>query len=281
MRKRAGGGFVLILVIFIMMVFGILGWTLAVMQAGNLGSAARNLQDRQALYLAESGAHWGLYNRISTGAAISSDSDCLDANDWVTHTIAPGQYKVCTRPAQASEAADIVVESIGYVPSAANYISSRQIKITANLGSFDKAIMASGVFDWVGADQYRSYVAGDMMCMYYESNGNNVYNETGIDYSGVYPCRPRTNRTSRAARRDVGIGELPEIDMKSYELDSNVTVLAPCNTTTISDVAQVGGNTQITVSTPNFFGSQPADRGKMVKQVVRDISLGSWESGTW
>ena len=287
MSKRSVEGFVLILVIFVMMVFGILGWTLAVMQAGNLGSSARNLQDKQALYLAESGAQWGLYNRINTGATISTDSDCNDTNDWVSHTLAPGQYSVCTRGPQASEIADVVVESIGYVPTIANYTSMRRVLITANLGSFDKAVLAAGVFNWTGADHDDSRVAGDMVCMYYEGNGNNVYNETGIDYSSVYPCLPKTNRSNRAARRDVGMGELPEINMRAYELDVNATILAPgataatSNTTTITDIVQVAGNTQVTVLTPNFFGALQADRDRLRNQVLRDISLGTWKTGTW
>jgi hypothetical protein len=290
MSKRPSDGFVLILVIFIMMVFGILGWTLAVMQAGNLGSSARNLQDKQALYLAVSGAHWGLDKRINTGTTTSSDSDCSDTGDWVNHTLAPGQYKVCTRGPLAPETADVVVESIGYVPTIANYTSVRRVKVTANLGSFDKAVVAMGLFKWTENTNYQdqSRVVGDMMCMYYEGNGNNVHNEEGkyYDYLNTPPW-PKTTRINNTARRDVGMGELPELNMKAYELDGNATILAPgntlatSNTTTISDILQVGGNTQVTVSDTNFFGALPAAQSKMVNQVLRDISLGTWESGTW
>ena len=81
MNRRFDKGFALILIIFIMMVFGVLGWTLAVMQAGNFESSLRNLQSRQALYLAEAGAKWGLYDRVTTGQPSSNDSDCVDAGD--------------------------------------------------------------------------------------------------------------------------------------------------------------------------------------------------------
>jgi hypothetical protein len=289
MAKRMSRGFVLILVIFVMLVFGILGWTLAVMQAGNLGSSLRSLQDKQALYLAEAGAQWGLSDRIKSGLTSSSDTDCLDANDWVNHTLPPGQYRVCTRPALAAELADVVIESVGCVPSVNNCTSNRQIKISAYLGSFDKAVKTSGTFNWNVIDRFdrrSSYVAGDMLCAYYNSDGDGVFNEWGPNsdyYVDDKIGMPRTNRETRGARRDIGSGELPSIDMQVYEHDANATILVPGMTTTIANITLVDGDThtQINVTTPDFFGALPAYRTQWVGQGLRNIAQGSWRAGTW
>jgi hypothetical protein len=282
MNRRFDKGFALILIIFIMMVFGVLGWTLAVMQAGNFESSVRNLQSRQALYLAEAGTKWGLYNRVTTGETSSSDSDCLDSGDWVNHTLGSGQYQVCTRVAAAGESADVVIESTGYVPSAAAYKAKRQVKMMVFLGSFTKSVMAKGLFDWVDPlnNHTGSYVAGDMMCMFYESNGFSPHNELGADYdSTLNHAIPATNR-ARGALREVGSGLFPEIEMSSYETDSNAIILAFPKTSAITAVTTVDGNarTQVTLADPNFFNLTMADWPGVA---LRDISQGAWKTGSW
>jgi hypothetical protein len=281
MRKRFRKGFALILIIFIMMVFGVLGWTLAVMQAGNFESSLRNLQSGQALYLAEAGSKWGLYNRVVTGVTSSSDSDCLDAGDWVNHTLAPGQYQVCTRPPLANESADVVIESIGYVPGISAYKARRQVKMTAYLGSFTKSVMAKGLFDWTNTTQSTSYVAGDMMCAFYEADGFSPHNVLNVDYAGSYPNTiPRTNRSARGALREVGAGLFPEIEMSTYEQDVNATILAFPKTSTITAVTTVDGNTrtQVTMADADFFNTIMADWPGVA---LRDISQGAFKSGSW
>jgi hypothetical protein len=281
MNRRFDKGFALILIIFIMMVFGVLGWTLAVMQAGNFESSVRNLQSRQALYLAEAGAKWGLYNRVVTGDTSSSDSDCLDAGDWVNHTLGSGQYQVCTRLAAAGESGDVVIESIGYVPSSAAYKAKRQVKMMVSLGSFTKSVMAKGLFDWHNTIKSDSYVAGDMMCAFYESDGNLPHNVLNVDYASNYPNSiPKTNRSDRGALREVGSGLFPEIEMSAYETDSNAIILANPKTSTITNVTTVDGNarTQVTLADSNFFNSTMADWPGVV---LRDISQGSWKIESW
>ena len=281
MNRRFDKGFALILIIFIMMVFGVLGWTLAVMQAGNFESSLRNLQSRQALYLAEAGAKWGLYDRVTTGQPSSNDSDCVDAGDWVNHTLAPGQYQVCTRLPASGESGDVVIESIGYVPNTAAYKAKRQVKLMVFLGSFTKSVMATGLFDWHNTIKSDSYVAGDMMCTFYESDGNSPHNVLGFDYASSYPNSiPRTNRSDRGALREVGSGLFPEIEMFSYEQDSNATILTQPKTSTITAVTSVDGNTrtQVTMADADFFNTTVAD---WTGTALRDISQGAWKPGSW
>jgi hypothetical protein len=266
-----------------MMIFGILGWTLAVMQTGTFESSLRAVQSEQALYLAEAGVRWGINGYISDGNLSSADDTCAIPADWITHTLAPGQYQVCIRPPQTGETGSVVVESIGYVPTVAAYQSKRQVKIMASVGSFDKTVMAQGLFNWTGADEDDSRVTGDMICMYYEANGNHVYNEEGIDYANADRPRdvlPRTDR-ARLTRREVGEGIFPEIDMTFFENASDATVLGPANTSVIANVAASGADTQITVSQADFFGADAPARARRVGHALRNISRGSWKNGTW
>ncbi|MFA5100130.1 MAG: hypothetical protein WC547_04520, partial [Candidatus Omnitrophota bacterium] len=272
MSRKVSGGFVLILVIFIMMVLGILGWTLSVMQVSHLGSSARNLQDKQALYLAESGAYWGLYDRITRGETTSADNIC-SGEDWVNHTLAPGQYSVCTRLPLDTEEADVVVESIGYVPSIAAYESQRQVTVLASVGSFTRTIMAKGIFDWTSARD--SYVRGNMVAAFYSGDGDSNYNEQGIDVaSGVRNPLPAGNRN---ALREIGSGLFPEINMSIYEQDSNAIILPMGRASTITDIVDEGLTTRITVSDPNFF---PDNEDPWSDKALRNISAGAWKGGS-
>ncbi|MCU0651191.1 MAG: pilus assembly PilX N-terminal domain-containing protein [Candidatus Omnitrophica bacterium] len=289
--RSAVKGATLIIVIFVIMLFGILGWTLAVMQSGSLESSLRTVQSEQALYLAEAGGRWGIYDYITNGVFSSADSVCNVTNDWKTHNLTPGQYQVCTRPPQTGETGTMVVESIGYVPNAAAYNAKRKVKIAASSGSFDKTVMARNLFNWSSCtkdERGDSYVTGDMLCLYYEGSnslnggGNGIYNEYGIDYSNSSDntyLLPKTNR-QRAAARYVGESLFPELDMGFYENDTNATILMPSNTSKIVNVTNAGGYANITVATANFFGPS-ANWPSLTGHALRDISRGTWKNGTW
>lgn len=282
-KGHSVSGAALLVVIFVIMLFGMLGWTLAVMQSGSFESASRGAQSGRALYIAEAGAQWGLSSRASGDEATSPDDTCSRQSDWLTHNITGGQYQVCTRNPSANETGSIVVESIGYVPSVAAYRSKRKVKIAASVGSFSKSVLAGNLFNWTSTDKTNSYVRGDMLAMYYEANGNNVYNEYGMDYSdNVNSLLPKTNKNT-PVRRDVGGGILPEIDMAFYENDYNATILAPVMTGVIANVSIVdsGTRTQVRMASSNFFGSNSSAWAVWVGQVLRNISLGAWKPGRW
>ena len=277
--RSAVSGAALIVVIFVIMLFGILGWSLAVMQSSMFAISARTIAPEQALNIAEAGARWGINTFIASGEMSSSDGACDSESEWATHNLTPGQYQVCTRSPQTGEAGSVVIESVGYVPGISAYQAKRRIKIMASVGSFSKTVIARNLFNWTGADKANSYVTGAMLCAYYEANGNNVYNEEGIDYSNnASGLLPKTNK-SEPARRDTGSSLFPEIDMGFYETNPDAIVLAPAMTSVISNVTQSGGDTRIVLAQSGFFGQSPWAR--WTGQALRNISRGAWKSGTW
>ncbi len=283
MKKTPVSGATLIIVIFVMLLFGILGWSFAVMQAGMFESALRGIAPDQALNLAEAGARWGINEFIMNATMSSQDSACDSAGEWITHTLEPGQYQVCTRGAQEGETGSVVVESVGYVPNVTAYQAKRKVKIMASVGSFDKSMIVRNLFNWTAADKASSYINGSMLCLSYEANGNGVYNEEGIDYANsnntanLLPKSLRSRRGSVPPRRDIGECIFPEIDMAYYETDPKATVLAPNMTGTIANVIQ-SGTTSIEMAQANFFGSAP---GQWAGMALRNISRGPWKNGTW
>jgi len=277
-------GATLIIVIFVMLLFGVLGWALAVMQAGLTESALRSIAPEQALNLAEAGARWGIHEFIINSTMSSTDGTCNSAAEWVTHTLYPGQYQVCTRLPNDTEPGSVVVESIGYVPNVTDYQAKRRVKIMASVGSFDRSVIAQGLFNWSDSIEDQSFINGSMLCKYYEHNKNGVYNEEGIDYSNnADNLMPRTNRITRKStppRRDVGEGIFPEIDMSYYETDVKATILAPDYTTTIDNVTVASGYSRVRVTKPNFFGASSLWQ-KWRGHALRNISRGPWNSETW
>src|SRR3989338_6830734 len=73
---RANSGVTLIIVVFAMMLLGVLGWTLARMQATDFESNLRTFEPENALNLAEAGAQWGL-NRLATYSTCRTQSGLL------------------------------------------------------------------------------------------------------------------------------------------------------------------------------------------------------------
>ncbi|HQJ16150.1 MAG TPA: hypothetical protein PLJ26_06670 [Candidatus Omnitrophota bacterium] len=284
MRGSAVSGATLIIVIFIMLLFGVLGWSLAVMQAGMYESSLRAIAPDQALNLAEAGARWGINEFIINSTMSSSDDACDSAAEWVTHTLYPGQYQVCTRSPQAAESGSVVVESIGYVPDVAAYQAKRRVKIMASVGSFDRSMIVRDLFNWNDSISSQSFINGSMLCMYYEHNKNGVYNEEGLDYSNnAADLLPRSNRLRPGAnppRRDVGQSIFPEINMAFYETDPKATVLAQDYSGTIENITRAGGYSSVRMARANFFGDSslwPKWRG----HALRNISRGPWKTGNW
>src|SRR3989338_611404 len=150
---RANRGVTLIIVVFAMMLLGVLGWTLARMQATDFESNLRTFEPENALNLAEAGAQWGL-NRLATDSTCRTqsgllrcpplaspviDTDCNDNGDWLSspHNLSPGQYNLCLRDpcttCSPAEGGDAVIVAMGYIPAQSGSRVMRQVKLEVEL----------------------------------------------------------------------------------------------------------------------------------------------------
>ena len=153
----------LIIVVFAMMLLGVLGWTLARMQATNFESNLRTFEPENALNMAEAGAQWalnilsqnscartrlGVFNAVNDNDCGLIDTDCNDNGDWMSspHSLSPGQYNLCVRNpcniagCTPAESGDVVIVSRGYIPAQSGSRVMRQIKIEVDIGSLTNAV---------------------------------------------------------------------------------------------------------------------------------------------
>ncbi len=281
MKKNKQKGVALIVVIFAMMLFACLGWTLAVMQATDFEANLRNFDSEGALGLAETGMQWSL-NQLFMNPSWrtgNGDSDCNDNGDWLTHTLSPGQYRVCCRNPTASETGNAIIESRGYIPLApppsSNYRAMRQLKMSVTLGSFSKVLQAYNLFDWTSLHG-GSRLNGDIQAGNYERNGNGTYNEAGIDYAEGGSPLPRDGTGDD---RDVASTPYPTITMSDYEGWAGSKVWAPPHTSKIKTggISVVDGRTRLDLE-DNIFTGVLDDWDD---EALRNISLGTWQTGSW
>lgn len=296
MKNDNRGGVALIIVIFAMMLFAVLGWTLANLQTGDFEANLRNLDSEQALSLAEAGAQWAL-NQLSQdtcwrtrsgagGSFCGSVDSVCSGSDWLSsaHNLGPGQYNICCRnPVSGTETGDAVIEARGYMPGQNNYRAMRQTKLSVTLGSFNKVLQAKNLFDW-SAMHSGSNINGDAQALYYSGDGDGTYNELNVDYrNGASPLPPDGTGDDRIIASE----PYPAIDMAYYESEAgNPTysppgpnTWAPPRTAVITDIDEVvPGRSRITVDSTDIF-SNPA--GQWNGQALRNISRGSWAAGNW
>lgn len=281
-------GAALIIVIFAMLVFAILGWTLVNLQSGSFLSNLSTLDSERAFNLAEAGQEWAIQQLVLNEAwrtqDTGADADCNDPGDWENYILSPGEYRVCCRNATISEQliGNIVIESQGYIPSVAKPRSIRQTKLILDIGSFDKVLIAKNLFDW-SAIHAGSTMDGNIQALNYEGDGDSNPNEEGIDYrSGASPLPPGTGKNTL---RIIASTPFPAIDMAYYEAQAKTpsykplnedNIWAPALTATITNILFEGGKTKIDIA-PAF----PGDATQWVAQAIRNISGGSWQDGTW
>ncbi len=113
-------GIALIITVFAIMVFGVLGWTLATLNSGGFMTNLRNLYGERATAVAEAGSQWML-------TQLSKNPSSVTKGTTYTHTINFGQYDVLYRDPTGSETGTYVVVATGYAPSKANYSAQRQV----------------------------------------------------------------------------------------------------------------------------------------------------------
>lgn len=289
---KGARGAALIIVIFAMMLFAVLGWTLANLQTGDFEANLRNLDSEQALSLAEAGSQWAL-NQLSqnSGWRTTTGTDCADSGDWLAapHSLSPGQYNICCRnPVSGTETGDAVIQTRGFVPQANNNACAgncramRETKLSVTLGSFNKVLQAKNLFDW-SAMHSGSNINGDAQALYYSGDGDGAYNELNVDYrNGASPLPPDGTGDDRIIASE----PYPAIDMAYYESEAGnpaysppgPNTWAPPRTAVIAVIGEVvPGRSRITVDSDIF--SNPA--GQWNGQALRNITRGSWTAGNW
>lgn len=300
-KQFNNNGAALIIVIFAMMLFAALGWTLANLQSGDSEINLRNLDSERALGLAEAGVQWALNQlsqdfcwRTSSGAGGSFcgsvDSDCSDSGDWLTtpHSLTSGQYNLCCRnPVSGVESGDAVIEARGYIPSQANYRSRREVKLIVLQGSLANAVMTQpanpdnpqeGLFNWWPARQgHTIQVEGNIYVGHYRGDGDTNDDELGQDYDP--PPAPLLPLDIASPQNDArGFSAVyPYIDMLWFYNNAALRWPNPSNriiTALGADVTIEMGGSRILVNINNFFNA-----GDVQDVIIRRDDVSNWWEG--
>jgi len=271
-------GVALIIVIFAMMLFAVLGATLAVMQSGDFGINLRNLDSERAFNLAEAGAQWMLNQLVKNPGGVTK------GNSYI-HTLNLGQYEVLYRDSDTGlgePAGNSVVESTGHIPAQAPYRATRKVKLIVSLGSIDKSVQVRYLFDWSGAFWESPIIFGDIGVTNrsadpndgYEGNGVMPHNQDADVHVPIYPGGGARDLLSD----DSGY---PLIDMALMESSAGSNVWAPARAAEITNIQNAGGKSTITLDQNIFSDAGPFPSSKFNGQAIRNTSKGSWKSGSW
>lgn len=288
MMKEARG-VALIIVIFAMMLFAVLGWTLANLQSGDFEANLRNLDSEQALSLAEGGAQWAL-NRLSqdSGWRTTAATDCADSGYWLAapHSLSPGQYNICCRnPVSGTESGDAVIEARGFVPSQNNYRARREVKLMVQAGGLSNAIMTPpndpgdddlGLFNWwpVIRDGHTIHVEGNIYAGHYRGDSDINDDQPGQDYDGQpAPILPQDYASSADEQRGFSTA-FPDIDMQWLYDNANTRWPNPSTTIITATALDTSGGNTLKVSAAGFFTG-------MRNEAVRRLTPGTWSDSDW
>ncbi|MCM8800678.1 MAG: hypothetical protein NC912_01475 [Candidatus Omnitrophica bacterium] len=278
-------GVALIIVVSAMILFAILGWTLAIMLSSSFEVNLRNLESENALYIAEAGIQWGL-NQLWADPSwrTSTDDDCLDATDWITHSLFPGQYRVCCRNA-TSEEEGVVIISGGFVPSQTNYRATRLVKVEVSFGTIDKAVNCRYLFDWSAMDS-GSYINGDIVVTDrpdpitgdgYEGNGSLPHNQE-VDFAVPDTCPEDKHFSRETSPNDNSFLKIDMAQMEQEIADENPSrVWSPARAGKIASIQTVAGKSIITFESDFFDTPYSSFDG----QRLRNTTMGSFQIGSW
>jgi hypothetical protein len=277
-RKTQGAkGVSLIIVIFAMMLLAVLGWSLAVLQSTDFESSLRQVDSERALYLAESGAQWGLRqlkDDFSCSTAIWGSSNPRS----VLHGLSFGQYRlICTceeagNPPGCNTATQITLISTGYIPLESNFRSQRQIELVVDQGAFAAAGSVRNLFDWSGI-LAGSDIDGDLRAGHFNGDGDGTYDELCEDYGEEADCGSQLPPGD--GLRTQGTTTIPPINMSDFEAnasqiwdlgrESTIEAILPNNRIRVAD---------------NIF-TPPASQWANVT-AARNLDIAGWpDTDTW
>lgn len=279
-------GISLIIVVFAMMLFAVLGWTLTIMQSTDFEANLRNLDSERALYLAEAGAQEALRLLFSGDTRFDSDTDQLN------RTLNYGVYNV-TRSTSVPTVTVISTGAIPQLPPAQR--AMRQVRVTAQFGTLQRALQTQvagggsppqGLFDWYPAIGTIE-IEGGINAGFYEGDGDGTFSELGEDYKPPPgPLLPPDSNPAGNYKRDFTI-VYPAIDMDDFF--NNIanrrwpTPATPPRTITAGGPLPItvdvgpGGN-WVRVNTPGFF-IDPDDIDTVA--IRRTDVVNWWEPGNW
>lgn len=270
-------GVSLIIVIFAMMLFGVLGWTLAILISSDFESNLRNLESERALGMAETGGQWAL-QQVNFDAGFRTDSAHGYASGYAEHTLpfgsASGQYRVTCLDGTGADAGKIVITSAGYLPTQASYRAMRQVKILMVPGSgLSEGVSCGGTFNWSAAKAAHTVIIdADISAANYNGDGNGTPNQLNSDY-GTSPLLP-----AGSGVRIIGSGG-STIPMQWYHDNADCEWPPNPGTDVVTNtVDNATSGTTLKVANPaNFFTAILNTR----YQAVRNIDVPTLPSGAW
>lgn len=260
-------GVSLIIVIFAMMLFAVLGWTLAVMQTTDFQANLRNLDSERALGLAEAGAQWGM-----RALKDSAFFDCSSFNPTgnpagIRHTLGFGQYRTsctCTdSPPQCNNSSQLILVSKGYIPSEANFRAERQIRLLVDQGALSRAGTVKNLFDWSQAHA-NTDIDGDLTAKNFNRNSTSPYNEAAdLAVPGDGERIPT----------DPSEPTIPPIDMSYLETKAQGYGKRVDYSSTVQ-ASNGSGGTTLKVLQNNYFTGKEGE-------AVRNLTHGTWNYNDW
>ena len=281
-------GISLIIAVFAIMLFSVLGWTLVKIQSTDFESnvSTGNLNSERALNLAEAGAEWAL-QRLNLNGGFRTDTTNGYPLGYAQHGISPGQYRVSCLDGTGVDIGLVIITSTGYTPSASSYNTSRQVRLKIQVGSLTSALQTQvpsvadqkqGLFDWslTRSGHTNYYIEGNILAGHYNADGavgEVPYDELIDDYRPP-PAAPLPPDNSPQNYQRGFSAAYPSINMQYFydTYEASGTIWPDPSNRLISAVAVIttsGNNQYLVVNINNFFNN-------MNNQAVRKTADLNW-----
>jgi hypothetical protein len=169
-KPRNDKGVALIIVIFAMMLFSGLAWSIMSTQSNQTESNLRLYESEQALYTAETGVQWAT-QQVMLNPAFRTDAAHGYPLGYAQHRTIGGEYQVVCRNPQAGETGQAVIESQGFTPTQTLAMGRRSIKSIIPIEdiTFKFGLFASQAITMSGQARTDSYDSANGL---YNQNGN-------------------------------------------------------------------------------------------------------------
>ena len=286
---RVNKGISLIIAVFAMMLFSVLGWTLVRIQSTDFESnvSTGNLNSERALNLAEAGAEWTL-QKLNLNGGFRTDATNGYPLGYAQHSISPGQYRVSCLDGIGDDFGRIIITSSGYTPLASSYNTTRQVRLKIQVGSLTNALQTQvpdalqpqqGLFDWslTRSGHTNYYIEGNILAGHYNADGavgEAPYDELNDDYTPAVPLPP--DNSPQSYQRGFSAA-YPSINMEyfynTYDASGDIWP-DPSNRpiTAVATITTSGNNQYLVVSIDNFFNS-------MNNEAIRRVDDLDWQQG--